>query len=137
MKKIYLLLFVTILSIGCLTLSPTAEPTPEPARKTVATTDPNQSIEVQTGGTFDIFIDSNPTTGYHWEIVGEMDGVEFVSRDYVADEPVKPGSGGVDVWTFKAVSVGQAQITLGSYPPGVDAESGEPEQTVAFNIIVK
>ncbi|MBI2331997.1 MAG: protease inhibitor I42 family protein, partial [Chloroflexi bacterium] len=47
-------------------------------------------------------------TGYHWEFVGEPDGnvIEFVSSDYKADEPVLPGSGGVEVWTFKAVSAG-------------------------------
>jgi inhibitor of cysteine peptidase len=112
------------------------EPTLEPIVE-VNPTDPDQTIEVQAGETFDIVIDTNPTTGYHWEFIGEVDGniVEFVSRDYTADEPVSPGSGGVDVWTFKAVSTGQAQITLGSYPPGVNG--GEPEQTVAFNIIVK
>ena len=134
MKKIYLLLSVAILSLACLTLNPTEESTPEPVRKTVATTDPNQTIEVQVGETFDIFIDTNPSTGYHWEILGELNGVEFVSRDYIADEPVMPGSGGVDVWTFKAVSAGQAQITFGNYPPST--EGGEQQQTVTFNIIV-
>jgi len=137
MKMIYLLLSVAILSLACLTLNPTnptAESTSEPVRKTVATTDPNQPIEVQAGETFDIFIDANPSTGYHWELLGELNGVEFVSRDYIADEPVMPGSGGVDILTFKAVSAGQAQITLGSYPPDVD--SGEPQETVTFIIIV-
>lgn len=137
MKKIYLLLSVAVLSLGCLTLSPTAEPTFEPASDTFAVTDPNQPIEAQTGGTFVIVIESNPSTGYHWEIVGELSSIEFVSREYKADEPVMPGSGGVDVLTFKAISTGDVQITLGSYAPGVTATDGEPEQTVTFNIVVK
>lgn len=132
MKKISILLFLSILLASC--ASPT--PTPNPAGGTrPALTNPAQPIEVQAGETFTIVVDSNPSTGYHWEIVGELSGVEFVSRDYTADEPVMPGSGGVDVWTFKAASAGQTQITLGSYPP--DPNATEPAQSVTFNIVVK
>lgn len=132
---ISLTLFVTLFA-ACSTSSPTQEiaPTVNPAGSTrPAVTDPFQPIEVQAGETFHIVIDSNPSTGYHWEIVNELNGVEFVSTEYTADEPVAPGSGGVDVWTFKAVSAGEAQITLGSYPPGAT----EPEQNVTFHIVVK
>jgi len=137
MKKVYLLLYVIVLSLGCRALTPNTDPGPTlgPIVE-VNSTDPSQPIEVQAGETFDIFIDSNPTTGYHWEFVSELDEnvVEFVSRDYIADKPMKPGSGGVDIFTFKAISAGQAQITLGSYSP--DADASEPQQTVIFNIIV-
>ena len=140
MKKIYLLLSVATLSIACLTLTPTTEPTLEPAIESTpetaieppATSDPAQPIDVQAGETFVIVLDTNPSTGYQWEVLGELIGAEFVSRDYIADEPVMPGSGGVDVWTFKALSAGEAQVTFGNYPP-----SGEAEQTVTFNISVK
>jgi hypothetical protein len=40
----------------------------------------------------------------------------------------------MDIWTFKAVATGQMQITLGSFPP---SDISEPEQSVAFNIVVK
>jgi inhibitor of cysteine peptidase len=129
-----LVLFVSL--FACSPSSPTEEiePTVNPADDTrPAITDPAQPIEVQAGETFHIVIDSNPSTGYHWEIVNELSGVEFISTEYTADEPVMPGSGGVDVWTFRAVSAGQTQITFGAYPPGAT----EPEQTVTFNIIVK
>lgn len=134
MKKISALILLASLLMGCST--PTPAPTANPAGNTrPALTDPAQLIEVQAGETFHIVVDSNPSTGYHWEIVGELSGVEFVSTEYTADEPVMPGSGGVDVWTFKAASAGQTQITLGSYPP--DPNATEPEQTVTFNIVVK
>jgi len=130
MKKIYMLLLLSILLVSC--ASPSTTPSPI-AQTRPALTDPAQPIEVQAGETFNIVIDSNPSTGYHWEIVGELSGVEFVSTEYTADEPVAPGSGGVDVWMFKAISAGQTQITLGSYPPGVT----EPDQTITFDIVVK
>lgn len=132
MKKISIISLLAILLASC--ASPT--PTPNPAGNTrPALTDPAQPIEVQAGEMIHIVVDSNPSTGYRWEIVGDLNRVEFVSTEYTADEPVAPGSGGVDVWIFKAVSVGQTQITLGSYPP--DANVTEPEQTVTFNIVVK
>ena len=137
MKKYFVLLFLTSLLVGC--AAPTEAPTANPAAGSTrpALTDPADPIEVQAGETFNIVIDSNPSTGYHWDFTGELDGtvVEFVSSNYTADEPVAPGSGGVDVWTFKAVSAGEAQITLGNYPPGVT--TGEPENSVTFDIVVK
>lgn len=130
MKKIPIVLLLVILLVSCSTPTPTSIAQTRPAL-----TDPAQPIEVQSGEMFHIVVDSNPSTGYHWDIVGELNGVEFVSTEYTADEPVMPGSGGVDVWTFKAVSTGQTQITLGSYPP--DPNVAEPEQTVTFDIVVK
>lgn len=138
MKKMYSLLLFVVLSIGCATLNPTIKLEPLPEQVTVSkTTDPTnpaQPIEVQAGDAFNIIIDSNPTTGYHWEIIGELNGVEFISREYMADEPVLAGSGGMDIWTFKAVSIGQVQITFGSFPP---SDAFESERTVAFIISVK
>lgn len=135
MKKLFLMLSVLFLSFACSTLSPEADPTLEPASETTVT-DPAKPIEVQAGETFTIVIDSNPSTGYHWEIVGALNEnvALFNSRDYVADQPVLTGSGGVDVWTFQAVSVGETTVTLGSYPP---YDAPEPEQTVTFTIVVK
>lgn len=132
MKKIFTFMLFTILLVGC--ASPSSTPTINPAENTrPALTDPFQPMEVQAGEMFNIVIDANPSTGYHWEIVSELSGVEFVSTEYTADEPVAPGSGGVNVWTFKAVSAGETQITFGSYPPG----ASEPDQTVTFHIVVK
>lgn len=130
--------FLLVLGLLACTAAPTQAPAVDPAGQTrPALTDPAQPIEVQAGETFHIVVDSNPSTGYHWDFVGELDGniIEFVSQEYTADEPVAPGSGGVDVLTFKAVSAGETQITLGSYPP--DPDVTEPDQTVTFDIVVK
>lgn len=112
-----------------------AEPT-ETTVETLDITDPDKPVEVSAGNEFSIVVQSNPTTGYHWELMSELDGniVEFISKDYNPDEPVLIGSGGLDIWTFKAAGSGEATITLGSYPPSNDAE---PEQTLTFTVIVK
>jgi inhibitor of cysteine peptidase len=124
MKKILSLLFIfTFIISAC------------KANRPLKITDPAQAIEVNTGDEFTIVIESNPTTGYHWEIMGELSNVEFVSKDYQAEEPIATGSGGVDMWTFKAISTGEAQITLGYYPPYEDPEP--PQQTITFVVKVK
>jgi inhibitor of cysteine peptidase len=99
--------------------------------------DPAKQLESEAGNEFKLIIESNPSTGYHWELAEELDEsvVKFVSREYRAEEPVMPGSGGVDVWVFEAVAAGETQITLGYYPPSNDPV--EAQQTVTFIVTVK
>ena len=134
-STLYLLLASVVFLAAC--AAPTPVPaTADPASSSMpAITDPSQPIVVNAGEPFMIVVESNPSTGYHWELVGDLTGVEFVSREHTPSEPVLTGSGGMDVWAFKAVSTGETQITLGSYPPGVDG--GEPEQSVTFSVEVK
>ena len=63
-----------------------------------------------------------------------MNIVEFVEQAYIPEEPVMPGSGGMDVWTFRAGNAGDTTIVLGYYPPGDDTN---PEETVTFSIGVE
>ena len=145
MKKILVFVIAfTFFILGCDMLatpdaSPTSvvNPTPELSPVPIETSDPSQSIEATAGSDFTIVLDSNPTTGYHWELIGEPDAnvVQFISKDYKPDEPVLVGSGGVDVLTFQALAAGTVQITLGYYPPSNDPV--EPQQSVTFDVIVK
>jgi predicted secreted protein len=99
--------------------------------------DPLIVIETAPGKEFKVILNSNPTTGYHWELVGELDPkvVEFVSKDYNPDASQAVGSGGVEVWVFKAVAAGETEITLGYYPPsGAEAQ---PQTTETFKVSVK
>jgi len=131
MKKLSLPLLILVLVLaGC-----GGKPT-QPAVDQLVITEPGKNIEVTAGNEFKIIIDSNPSTGYHWELIGNLDEtlIQFVSKDYRADEPVLAGSGGSDIWTFKALAAGEAKIVLGNYPPG----QGEPAiQEVTFTVIIK
>ncbi len=132
MKKILLLtvLFTLILS-GCGRKDEAPNP---PAELQVS--DPARQLEAAAGKEFKIILDSNPTTGYHWEVIGELDEsvVTFVSKNYKADGLQLTGSGGLDVWVFKAEAPGETIIALGYYPPGASTEA---EQTITFNVVVK
>ena len=134
MKKFFILLFITAFISACSLAKATEAPTAVPQ---LNISDPAKNLEATAGNEFKIIIDSNPTTGYHWEIMGELDeGVlEFISKEYRADEPMLTGSGGVDVFTFKALKAGKTLITLGYYPPSNDPV--EPDQIVTFNVTVK
>lgn len=106
-------------------------------KPTLTITDPQRPIKVETGSELTIVLESNPSTGYHWDIVGELDRnvVEFVKSEYVStSDPNLVGGGGLDVWTFKSVNAGETQITLGYYPPSNDPVN--PQQTVTFTVIV-
>ncbi|HNE03722.1 MAG TPA: protease inhibitor I42 family protein [Anaerolineales bacterium] len=132
-NTLYLLIASVLFLAAC--ASPTPAPTADPASSTMpALTDPSKPITVSAGETFMIVVESNPSTGYHWEIVGDLTNVEFVSREYTGSEPVIPGSGGVEVWTFKATTAGDTSFVLGNYPPG---EGTTYEQQVQFSVTVQ
>lgn len=130
MKKLSLLFAVLALTLAACGGKATETPA-------IEISDAGKSIEVAAGNEFKIVIDANPSTGYHWEIIGELDEdiLQFVLKEYRADEPVMPGSGGKDVWVFKAIAPGETTIVLGYYPPSNDPV--EPAQTVTFTIVVK
>lgn len=132
-NTLYLLFAAVIFLVACAAPTPTPA-TENPAGSTMpAITDPSQPISVKAGEIFMIVVESNPSTGYEWKVVGDLTGIEFVSTEYTAGEPILAGSGGVDVWTFKAISAGETQITLGAYPPGAT----DFEQAVTYNIIIE
>ncbi len=133
MKRLFFLLVIAMLAITACN----GRATEAPGSEELIISEPGKSIEVTAGNEFKIIIESNASTGYHWELVGELDEsiVKFIKRDYQASEPVMPGSGGKDVWVFQAVAAGETTITLGKYPPSNDPV--DPTQTVIFTIIVK
>lgn len=140
MRRISILLVLTSLLTGCSTTSFTPTPTLPPTAETQSSlpepTDPTQLMAVTSGETFDIVLPSNSSTGYRWSILPELDAtiLQQVSQDTIAEQPVMPGSGGVDVWTFRAVNAGDTTIVFGYFPPGNDTD---PDETVTFSIHVE
>ncbi|MBC7876093.1 MAG: protease inhibitor I42 family protein [Anaerolineales bacterium] len=130
MKKLFLFILTAILLTAC---SSKVEPQPED----LVVSDPAKNIEAIVGGEFKIVLDSNPSTGYHWELGEDMDEsiVQFVSKGYNAGGLSAPGSGGRDAWIFKALQAGETHITLLYYPPS--NEPVEPQQKVTFTVTVK
>jgi len=76
-----------------------------------ATADSGQVVKVSINDTFDITLDSNPTTGYSWQ--AEYDEAYLVLVDR-AFEPSSDaiGAGGVEVFTFQALKDGETKVTM-------------------------
>ena len=135
LKSLSMLGIVTFLLAGCATSSSTPTPTAETTTTLPEPTDHPQLITVKAGETLELVVPSNSSTGYRWNIVPELDEtiVELVEQ-YIAEQPVIPGSGGVEVWTLRAVNAGDTTVVLGYYPP---SNTNDPDEVVTFTTRVK
>jgi len=77
----------------------------------------NGQVELKTGQTLVVSLESNPTTGYAWE-VAEVDDTLLQSQgeaEYTADktggEPLV-GSGGTQTFRFSAADAGETTLKL-------------------------
>ena len=85
---------------------------------------------------FTIELASNPTTGYSWHLVAfDEHHVKMVKDKYFRREEVavRPGMGGVDIFTFQAQKPGTTQITL-EYKRAWEKEKPIKEYTVELTI---
>jgi len=69
-------------------------------------------IESKVGKNVQVKLVSNPTTGYSWKIesISPKDIVRSIGSRYEPSEKELTGSGGVEVWTFRAVKKGSVQV---------------------------
>jgi predicted secreted protein len=99
-------LVATVLLVGCVT--ETVHPDASPAAFVVAP-----------GQRFNIPLDSNPSTGYRWQLAKAPDEsvVKLVGSAYQqanpgGGAPPRPGQAGFEVWTFEGVAPGRTSIEL-------------------------
>ena len=76
--------------------------------------DMTNTIKATPGEEFVIKLDTNPTTGYEWQLAKPIDDskVKLVNSEYVPDNTGLVGSGGKSIWTFKALQVGKVQLSF-------------------------
>jgi len=121
MKKLLILMLIAaaITVAGCIGVAKTY-------------TDPGQTVDTIVNQEFIIALGSNQSTGYSWQASYDQAMIELVKWDYEeeAEEGVV-GAGGVEFFHFKALKVGQADITL-VYKQ--DWEGGETSETKIFTI---
>jgi predicted secreted protein len=81
-------------------------------------------IQARVGEEFVITLQSNPSTGHRWMLADSLaEGMlRLVDRTYVPQQPVMPGSGGHERFTFAALAPGETTIWL-RYARGVQASS--------------
>jgi inhibitor of cysteine peptidase len=121
MKNIGLASGVVILSLALVILCTgcTSSTTPSPSTGTATSnaTALGAAITVVQGQNFTIQLQSNPSTGYHWEPTYDNSSITFINRAYVASSIPMPGAPGADTFIFQGVKQGTSIITFNNISP--------------------
>lgn len=75
----------------------------------------SREVEIAAGGSLVICLDSNPTTGFSWQLTGISDQAVLKQDgepEFIPPEETVPGESGREMWTFKALKEGRATISL-------------------------
>ena len=102
-----------------------------------AYTEPAQMVNVGANQEFTIALGSNPTTGYSWQEEHDKANLEFVKKDYRADDNTGKqlvGSGGTEFFVFKALNAGQTRITFTYRRPWETPSPQDQQQVFTINI---
>ncbi len=105
----------------------------------------DEEIEVEAGLKFKIAMESNPTTGYSWQLAEPLDEDVVILVNSVFEKDDSEGHGdegeemvgapGEEVWTFEAIGEGSTEISLEYVRPW--EEDAAPEETKTFQVEVK
>jgi inhibitor of cysteine peptidase len=71
-----------------------------------------QTIERAVGDKIEITLPENPTTGFHWELIGGGEAMCAKLSDAFNRPPGPPGRGGEHSWEFQFTGLGDCAIEL-------------------------
>jgi inhibitor of cysteine peptidase len=100
--------------------------------------DNGKQITIKSGDVVTVTLESNPTTGYSWQVI-EIDNAVLL-QDGDPEYKQSPGSeglvgaGGTETFRFKAIGNGETSLGLGYMRPW---ESVPPIQTFTIQVIVQ
>jgi inhibitor of cysteine peptidase len=96
-----------------------------------------EEVEVALGGSFIVILESNPTTGFQWQLERITDEavLELAGQEFVAPETALIGAGGKEIWTFKALAQGSSEISMEYRRPW--EEGIEPANTFVLTVLVQ
>ncbi len=70
-------------------------------------------IRVSVGGEFSVRLESNPTTGYVWDVDTLAESIEFLGSEYEKSAGEhSPGDPGIQAFRFRARKAGEHQINF-------------------------
>jgi len=97
-----------------------------------------KTVEVGVGGSVVVTLESNPTTGFNWELVKISDESVLEQTDQKFEAPEAKGvvgAGGKEVWTFKALKKGTSTISMEYSRPWEGGEKAA--KTFNLTVVVK
>jgi predicted secreted protein len=89
---------------------------------------------VSQGQNFTIQLQSNPSTGYHWEPTYDNSTITLMNRAFassVSTESAIVGVGGTDLFTFQGIKQGTSIITFNNISPS-NATANSTSYTVVI-----
>ena len=97
-------------------------------------------VEVDVGQVLVLTLESNPTTGYSWQVVEAEDSVlrqtgEAEFKETSEQDPAPLGAGGVEIFRFEAVGAGETRLELVYHRPW--EEGVEPLETFSVRVVVR
>jgi inhibitor of cysteine peptidase len=94
-------------------------------------------IEVDVGQEFALVLESNPSTGYRWELAQPLDEtiLTFVGSEFRPPATPLPGAPGKELRTFRAVGRGATTISLKYVRPW--ETDLPPARTATFPVVVR
>ena len=95
-----------------------------------------RSVEMRAGGTLDVSLEGNPTTGYMWEAASVDSAVlkQVGEREFTSNSQAL-GAGGNVRFRFRAVAPGQTRLKLIYHRPF--EKNVPPEKTFEVNVVVR
>lgn len=94
------------------------------------------SLTIKPGRQFSITLESNPTTGYQWQLAKPVAGscVALVTNQFIRPKSELTGAPGKELWKFKALRPGKTEIELEYVRPW--EKGGEPAQKTNLVVVV-
>lgn len=123
----------------CLAILSSCTSAPSRDGAPLTSADNGKAVTLSVGDPLVIRLTANHTTGYQWVVVQDGGAVlkQTGESEYQLD-PAGPGivgSGGEEIWRFKAAAAGEATLKLGYQRPW--EKGAEPAQTYSVRVTVK
>ena len=105
----------------------------------LSATHSGKQVELAVGSAVTVSLDSNPTTGFSWQLaaIGDESVLQKVSQEFKQADGGQEetlGAGGQEVWTFKAVGAGTSELTLEYGRPWAGGEKAVQTFTVSVTV---
>jgi len=101
------------------------------ADKCIKTNTLEKQLTVKEDKSFNITLKSNPTTGYKWNLNFDPNYIQLLDEKYIIDNPNLIGSGGQSIFKFKALKIGETNITFKYQRPG---ENCLPAEEIIYDL---
>jgi inhibitor of cysteine peptidase len=96
--------------------------------------DDGSRVELEAGQVLEIALESNPTTGYRWEVVALDENVLQTLEEEFEEDSALIGAGGTQTLRFRALSAGEMALELAYRRPW--EEGVEPAETFGVDVVV-